>query len=76
MPHLSEAAPPTETKRGTRMMVADNEESASEGERPAPQDPARDNEENELEAEEESARAMDADVPHAPDESETEPDKS
>ncbi|MEJ7615573.1 MAG: hypothetical protein WKF30_01055 [Pyrinomonadaceae bacterium] len=34
-------------------------------------DPARDNEEHELEAEEESAAAMDADVPHPPDASET-----
>lgn len=53
------------------MMTVEKDESA--GERPAqpPRDPARDNEENELEAEEESARAMDADVPHPPDESET-----
>lgn len=34
-------------------------------------DPARDNEEHELEAEQESAEAMDADVPHPPDASET-----
>lgn len=36
-----------------------------------PSDPARDNEEHELEAEEESAAAMDAEVAHAPDESQT-----
>ncbi|HWS53297.1 MAG TPA: hypothetical protein VN228_04200 [Pyrinomonadaceae bacterium] len=34
-------------------------------------DPARDNEEHELEAEEESAAAMDADVPQPPDASQT-----
>ncbi|HVG39351.1 MAG TPA: hypothetical protein VM870_08690 [Pyrinomonadaceae bacterium] len=34
-------------------------------------DPARDNEEHELEAEEESAAAMDADVPQPPDASRT-----
>ena len=34
-------------------------------------DPARDNEEHELEAEEESAAAMDADVPQPPDSTET-----
>ncbi|MEJ7712836.1 MAG: hypothetical protein WKF84_24050 [Pyrinomonadaceae bacterium] len=35
------------------------------------EDPARNNEEHELEAEEESAAAMDADVPQPPDASET-----
>ncbi|HEV3470797.1 MAG TPA: hypothetical protein VG148_15850 [Pyrinomonadaceae bacterium] len=35
------------------------------------EDPARDNEENELQAEEESAAAMDADVPQPPDASQT-----
>jgi hypothetical protein len=34
-------------------------------------EPARDNEEHELEAEEESAAAMDAEVSHGPDDSET-----
>jgi hypothetical protein len=34
-------------------------------------DRARDNEENELEAEQESAAAMDADVPQPPDSSQT-----
>ena len=34
-------------------------------------DPSRDNEENELQAEEESAAAMDADVPQPPDASQT-----
>ena len=33
----------------------------------APEDEARDNQENELEAEQESAAAMDADVPQPPD---------
>lgn len=33
----------------------------------AAEDQTRDNEENELEAEQESAAAMDADVPHPPD---------
>jgi hypothetical protein len=33
----------------------------------APEDQARDNQENELEAEQESAAAMDADVPQPPD---------
>jgi hypothetical protein len=33
----------------------------------APDDEARDNQENELEAEQESAAAMDADVPQPPD---------
>jgi hypothetical protein len=40
-------------------------------ERAGAEDPARDNEEHELEAEEESAAAMDADVPQPPDASET-----
>ncbi len=35
------------------------------------EDPARNDEEHELEAEEESAAAMDADVPQPPDASET-----
>jgi hypothetical protein len=35
------------------------------------QDPTRDNQENELEAEEESAAAMDSDVPQPPDASRT-----
>jgi hypothetical protein len=34
-------------------------------------DPARDNEEHELEAEEESAEAMDAEVPQPPDSSQS-----
>ena len=34
-------------------------------------DPARDNEEHELEAEQESAAAMDSDVPQPPDASQT-----
>jgi hypothetical protein len=37
----------------------------------APDDPTRDNQENELEAEQESAAAMDSDVPQPPDASET-----
>lgn len=37
----------------------------------AGQDPSRDNEENELEAEQESAQAMDAEVSHGADSSET-----
>jgi hypothetical protein len=37
----------------------------------ASEDPARDNEEHELEAEEESAAAMDAEVPQPPDSSQT-----
>lgn len=37
----------------------------------APEDQARDNQENELEAEQESAAAMDADVPQPPDADQT-----
>jgi hypothetical protein len=37
----------------------------------ANEDPTRDNQENGLEAEEESAAAMDADVPHPPQADET-----
>lgn len=37
----------------------------------AGEDPTRDNEENELEAEQESAAAMDSDVPQPPDASAT-----
>ncbi len=45
-------------------------------EKPEPVDAARDNQENELEAEQESAAAMDADVPQPPDASETMEGKS
>ena len=41
------------------------------GRKSAPYDPTRDNQENELEAEHESAAAMDSDVPQPPDASET-----
>jgi len=46
-----------------------DENTVDEGRREsdAPQDQARDNQENELEAEQESAAAMDADVPQPPD---------
>ncbi len=37
----------------------------------AAKDPARNNQENELEAEQESAAAMNADVPHPPDDAQT-----
>jgi hypothetical protein len=37
----------------------------------APEDQSRDNQENELEAEQESAAAMDADVPQPPDAEQT-----
>ena len=40
---------------------------ATRRENNAPEDQARDNQENELEAEQESAAAMDADVPQPPD---------
>lgn len=43
----------------------DVEETGRKGQ--APQDETRDNQENELEAEQESAAAMDADVPQPPD---------
>lgn len=42
-------------------------EASQEGAGAAPQDPARDNEEHELEAEEESAAAMDAETAHGAD---------
>lgn len=45
-------------------MKSDNE---TQRESNAPEDEARDNQENELEAEQESAAAMDADVPQPPD---------
>ena len=37
----------------------------------AQEDPTRDNQENEIEAEQESAAAMDSDVPQPPDRSQT-----
>jgi hypothetical protein len=46
-------------------------EMAEREERAGPMDPARDNEENELQAEEDSAQAMDAEVSHGEDESDT-----
>jgi hypothetical protein len=46
-------------------------EGASKGSAGRVDDPARANEEHELEAEEESAAAMDADVPQPPDSSQT-----
>jgi hypothetical protein len=44
---------------------------ARAAERLTPEDPARNNEENELQAEHESAIAMDSDVPQPPDEDQT-----
>jgi hypothetical protein len=46
--------------------MAEGEEAVGAG-----ADPTRDNQEHELEAEEESAAAMDADVPQPPDTSQT-----
>ncbi|HEX5709512.1 MAG TPA: hypothetical protein VFX96_19605 [Pyrinomonadaceae bacterium] len=50
-------------------MTEEKREQADGGDTPGGE--ARDNEENELEAEQESAAAMDSDVPQPPDESET-----
>jgi len=48
--------------------MSEQTKNADENQRPegVEGDPARDNEENELEAEQESAAAMDADVPQPP----------
>jgi hypothetical protein len=48
-----------------------NQAGAERGDRPEAQDPTRDNQEHELQAEEESAQAMDSDVPQPPDASQT-----
>lgn len=55
-------------------MIDDTEKgdaTARAGEASNAQDPARDNQEHELEAEQESAAAMDSDVPQPPDASQT-----
>jgi hypothetical protein len=56
----------TSDKESKRMIEEMNSVDETRREDDAPDDQARDNEENELEAEQESAAAMDADVPQPP----------